>query len=175
MKNITTFILLLSSTLFFAQAYSGAGDIKFGVGANIQEDASGINATLDYGLGDNISIGVSGVYLLGVNDYESDTSGAVENPTFGDRFDIRARFNAHLGNVINVDENFDVYPGLDLGTKNFGAHLGVRYFFTSGFGVFTEFSIPLAKYNNEDFAPNVAPRKELNNQFNLTIGASFNI
>lgn len=175
MKNLLIFIFLLNSTLFFGQAYSGAGDIKFGVGANIQSEASGIAATLDYGLGENISIGLSGVYLLGVEDYESNTLGVAENPTFGDRFDLRARFNAHLGNVINVDENFDVYPGLDLGTKNFGAHLGARYFFTSGLGVFTEFSIPLAKYNNEDFAPNVAARKELNNQFNFMIGASFNI
>jgi hypothetical protein len=29
----------------------------------------------------------------------------------------------------------DIYPGLDLGLKNFGAHLGF-YFFTEGFGLF---------------------------------------
>jgi hypothetical protein len=26
----------------------------------------------------------------------------------------------------------DVYPGLNLGLHNFGAHLGFRYFFTDG-------------------------------------------
>ena len=68
---------------------------------------------------------------------------------FGDRFDLKARFNANLGNVLNVDENFDVYPGLSLSLKNFGGHLGARYFFSNGFGVFTEATFPLAKYSND--------------------------
>jgi hypothetical protein len=175
MKTFFTLVTLLSTTLFFAQAYSGKGDVKFGVGVNIQSDGTGISGTLDYGLGENISIGIQSIYLLGVEDYESESFGLVENPQFEDRFDIRARFNANLGNVINISEAFDVYPGLSLGLKNFGAHLGSRYFFTNGFGVFGEIQFPIAKYNNEDFSPAIAPRKELNNQFNFTIGASFNI
>ena len=47
----------------------------------------------------------------------------------------------------------DIYPGLDLGVRNFGAHTGFRYFFTDGFGVFGEAGIPIAKYskNNDGF------------------------
>jgi hypothetical protein len=34
---------------------------------------------------------------------------------------------------MQLEPNMDIYPGLDL-VKNFGAHLGFRYFFTEGFG-----------------------------------------
>jgi hypothetical protein len=64
----------------------------------------------------------------------------------------------------------DVYPGLDLGIRNFGAHLGVRYFFTDGFGVYSEAGIPLAKYD-----PTSIGFENLNNQFVINIGASFNL
>jgi hypothetical protein len=39
----------------------------------------------------------------------------------------------------------DLYPGLDLGLKNLGAHLGFRYFFSDGFGLFAEAGVPIAK------------------------------
>lgn len=176
MKNLFTGILLLYATIAFSQAYSGAGDIKFGVGANVQADGTGISSTLDYGLGENISVGVQGIYLLGVEDYEANSLGILENPEFSDRFDIRARFNANLSNVLNISERFDLYPGLNLGLNNFGAHTGARYFFTSGFGVFGELNLPIARYKqNEDFTIPQRPRKELNNQFSFTIGASFTI
>jgi hypothetical protein len=64
----------------------------------------------------------------------------------------------------------DVYPGLDLGLLNFGAHLGFRYFFTEGFGLYSEAGIPLAKY---DTTP--SGFDYLNNQFVFNIGASFNL
>ena len=64
----------------------------------------------------------------------------------------------------------DIYPGLNIGIKNFGAHLGARYFITDGFGVYSEIQIPIAHYDNdpEGF-------EKYNNQFNLSIGASFNL
>jgi hypothetical protein len=45
-----------------------------------------------------------------------------------------------------MEPNMDIYPGLDLGFHNFGAHLGFRYFFTEGFGLF-EAGVPIAKYD----------------------------
>jgi hypothetical protein len=48
-------------------------------------------------------------------------------PDFGQRVDLKARFNAK--NVLKLEPNMDVYPGLNLGLHNFGAHLGFRYFF----------------------------------------------
>ena len=64
----------------------------------------------------------------------------------------------------------DIYPGLDLGLRNFGAHVGFRYFFTDGFGVFSEAGIPIAKYDTS-----VSGFGYYNNQFVLNIGASFNL
>ena len=162
MKKLLLIALLLSAYLSNAQAFSGKGDKKLQIGGNFQEFASGINASFDYGLAENISIGLSTSYALNVNErLEAD---------FIDRYDIKARINANLGNVINISEKFDVYPGLSLSTKNFGGHLGLRYFFTNGFGVYSEFNTTLAKYDNEISAP-----EAIHNQFTVNIGAAFNL
>ncbi len=163
MKKLLLFIALISVSFVNAQAYKGKGDQKFQVGASIQDEATGINITYDYGIGENISIGVSSTYALGVDD--------ILDADFGDRFDLKARFNANLGNVLNIDENFDVYPGLSLSLKNFGGHVGARYFFTDGFGVFTEATFPLAKYDENK----LELANFIHNQFAINIGASFNL
>ncbi len=171
MQKLILALAIISSTLINAQAFSGRNDNKFQVGANIQENGSGINLSYDYGLGENISIGISSSYLLNINDDLRDNPLDDLNAEFDNRIDLRFRFNANLGNVINVSNNLDVYPGLSLGLKNFGGHLGARYFFTSGFGVYTELNVPLAKYKSGSLT---AP-EELHNQFTLNIGASFNL
>jgi len=111
-------------------------------------------------LGENFSIGILGSYLLGGND--------INNVDVEYRFDAKARFNANLGSVLNISPKFDVYPGLNLGLKNFGGHLGVRYFFSDGFGIFTEFSAPFAKYDAD-------AASKYNNGTSFNIGASFNL
>lgn len=165
MKKTFTLLVLLSVCFINAQAYKGKGDIKFDIAANIQNGGSGIRISNDYGLGDNISLGVVASYLLSVN-----KNNLGEKPDFGDRVDIKARFNANLGNVFNIDEKVDIYPGLDLGLRNFGGHLGVRYFFTDGFGIVSEIGFPIAKYK-----PEATGFERLNNQFVFNIGASFNL
>ncbi|WP_340170290.1 DUF6646 family protein [Lacinutrix sp.] len=134
------------------------------MGGNFQDFAFGINISYDYGLGENISVGVSSTYGLNVKNND------ILNAKFGDRFDIKAHFNANLDNVINIDDNFDVYPGLSLSTKNFGGHLGFRYLFTDGFGVYTELNTPLAKYKEKPIG-----RENINNQFTISLGAVFNL
>jgi len=163
MKNLIFLFTLMTSTFISAQAFKGKGDQKLQVGVNLQDNASGINATYDYGLGENISIGISSSYLLGVADHV--------DPDFGDRFDVKGRFNANIGNVLGVSENFDFYPGLNLSLKNFGAHAGVRYFFSEGFGIYAETSFPIAKYNSDV----LTAAEKLNNQFVFCFGASFNL
>lgn len=163
MKKIITLALLLTAGFANAQAFSGKGDDKFQVGANFQDMATGIMATYDHGIGENMSIGLYTTYLLG-------TDNDLGDPKFDDRFDLKARFSANIGNVIGLPAQVDVYPGLNLGLRNFGAHLGGRYFFTDGFGVFTEFSTPIAKYDNDVFG-----YEHLNNQFTFSFGASFNL
>ena len=155
--------MLLSISFVNAQAYQGKGDDKFQVGANFQNNTSGINVSYDFGVGENISLGLSSTYALSIEDnLDAD---------FGDRFDIKARFNANLGNVVKVDENFDIYPGLSFGLKNFGGHLGMRYFFSDGFGIYTELNTPIAKYNSET----LTPAEKIHNQFTMNFGATFNL
>lgn len=170
MKKIITLVVLLTLGIANAQAYKGKGDIKGQVGANIQSGGTGIFVSSDFGIGENMSYGFTANYLLSTTD-QLDVSTLTYNKTkFEDRLDLKARFNANLGNVFKLDPKMDIYPGLDLGLRNFGAHLGFRYFFTDGFGVFAEAGNPIARYNG-----NTDGFKSLNNQFTFNIGASFNL
>lgn len=164
MKKAIILVAIAMISLANAQAYKGKGDIKAQVGMNIQNHGTGINVSADFGIGENMSYGFVGSYLLSVDDI----SGV--KPKFEDRADFKVRFNANLGNVFKMDKAMDIYPGLNLGTRNFGAHLGFRYFFTEGFGLYSEAGIPLAKYDS-----NVQGFDEYNNQFVFQIGASFNL
>jgi outer membrane protein G len=165
MQKLILIATILSVSLVNAQAFIGSGDNKLQIGTNLQDNATGINISYDFGLGENMSVGMSSSYALGLNN-------AIENQVdFGDRFDFKVRFNANLGNIVNIDDNFDVYPGLNLSFKNFGGHLGMRYFFSDGFGVFTEFNVPFAKYNTDVLDAG----EKLHNQFTLNLGASFSL
>lgn len=164
MKKTLFVLALLSVSLINAQAFNGKGDKKFHIGANLQELAAGLNVSYDYGIGENISIGISSTYAMNVKNND------ILEAVFLDRFDIKARFNANLGNVINIDEKFDVYPGLSISTKNFGGHLGFRYLFTNGFGVYSEFNTPLAKYKETPLGA-----ENIHNQFTVSFGAVFNL
>ena len=164
MKKISTIVAVVMVSLVSAQAYKGKGDIKAQVGMNIQDHGTGINVSADFGIGENMSYGFVASYLLSVDEVAGD------KPNFDDRADVKVRFNANLGNVFKLDKAMDIYPGLNLGTRNFGAHIGFRYFFTEGFGVYTEAGVPLARYDS-----NVQGFDEYNNQFVIQIGASFNL
>lgn len=164
MKKICGYLIILMSFTINAQVFSGKGDVKFQIGANMQNGGTGINVTSDFGLGENISYGFAATYLLNA-DAISDVK-----VNFEDRADLKIRFNANIGNVINVNDAFDIYPGLSLGLRNFGGHLGTRYFFTNGFGVYSEIGFPISSYTN-----NLVGFEKYNNQFTFNIGASFNL
>ena len=165
MKKILLVITMLTAVqMSNAQAFKGKGDTKFQVGANIQEKGTGVIATYDRGIGTNMSFGFTSLYLLGIEEV------AGEKPNFDDRFDLRARFSANIGSVMKLPEAIDIYPGLNIGLRNFGAHAGIRYFFSDGFGVFSEVGFPIAKYNSDPVG-----YEQLNNQFQISVGASFNL
>jgi len=147
-----------------AQAYKGKGDTKLQIGFNAQDHANGITGTVDFGLGKNLSYGFSATYLLNADRIEPKKAG------FDDRADLKARLNANIGDVIGISDKLDVYPGLNLGLRNFGGHMGVRYFFTDGFGLFSEVSTPFARYKS-----NPVGYDYYNNQFTFQVGASFNL
>ena len=100
MKNIFTILLLGAFCIANAQAFKGKGDSKINIGMTIQNGGNGVLASADFGLGENFSIGFLGSYLLGgsnIQDVSSDY-----------RFDVKARFNANLGSVLNISPKFDV-------------------------------------------------------------------
>ncbi len=162
MRKIVLALALIVTTAATAQVFTGKGDQKFQVGADFQSGSTGVQATYDYGIGENISFGLTAAYALGIDDDIS--------ANFDERAMLRLRFNANIGNVINVDPNLDIYPGLGFSNKNFGGHLGARYFFTDGFGIYTEFQVPFASYKTEVLTPS----QEIYNQFTASIGMSFN-
>lgn len=165
MKKVFLILILTTVSQFAnAQAFAGKGDKKFQVGMNMQKNATGIASSLDFGAAQNMSFGFYATYLLNTNMPEG------VNIRFEDKFDAKFRFNAHIGDVLKLNPKMDIYPGLNLGTRNFGGHLGFRYFFTEGFGVYAEASAPFAKFDS-----NVVGREHFNNQFIFQIGASFNL
>lgn len=175
MRNIVLVLMLVSVTFSFGQAFSGKGDQKLQLGANFQDSATGFNMSYDYGLGENISIGISSTYALGVSGdikdgVEVNGQEIVAKADFLDRFDLKARFNANIGNVLNISDNFDLYPGINFSLKNFGGHVGARYFFSSGFGIYSEAQFPIAKYSS-----NLEPAEKIHNQFTVNVGAVFNL
>ncbi len=173
MKKIITILFLVAfGTTYSQQAFKGKGDVKVNIGANLQSGGSGIQASVDFGLGENFSYGFVTSYLLGVDDFTGIygiTPYYKETPNFQDRFNAEVRLNANLSSVIGL-EQLDIYPGLNLGLHNFGGHIGARFFFTEGFGVFTEVKFPIAKYGSND-----GVFDHLNNQTTFSIGASFNL
>lgn len=165
MRKVICLLFVLSISYSNAQAFEGKGDFKLDIGANLQERGSGIRLSTDFGLGENMSFGFIAGYLLSVSE-----NGLGEKPDFKDRFDAKVRFNANLGRVFQLDPKIDIYPGLNLSLKNFGAHVGTRYFFSDGFGLFAEVGIPITKYDPTTFG-----FQNLNNQFAFVFGASFNL
>lgn len=161
MKRIILLTIIAFSSIANAQVFKGKGDVKSQIGAALQNGGTGIHISSDFGLAENISWGLQSTFLL------STTEGEIKDVKFKDRIDFKGRLNANIGNVINWDKKLDIYPGLDVGLKNFGAHLGARYFFTNGFGLYSEAGFPITKYNQND--------ADFNNQFVFYLGVCFNL
>ncbi|QQV02262.1 MULTISPECIES: DUF6646 family protein [Chryseobacterium] len=132
MKKMILALMLFAGIFANAQAYTGKGDQKVNLGLNAWGYGTGITATYDYGLSDVISIGAGGnAYFDNYRDNNKDN-----------RVFIFGRLNFHLREALDLPEQLDIYPGVDLGVlgRDFGigAHIGARYFFTDKIGVFAE-------------------------------------
>jgi hypothetical protein len=165
MKKIaTTLLVLISGFIAHSQAYKGEGDLKFQIGSNLQKGAAGLSSSIDYGIGENMSVGAQASFILNNTKYEG-----FDGPKVLDKADVKVRFNANLGNVLKLDSKMDIYPGLNIGLRNLGLHGGFRYFFTDGFGLYAEAGFPIASFDDRD------GYKRFNNQFVGNIGFSFNL
>lgn len=165
MKKWIGIALVFVSVIGYSQAFKGKKDLKLQVGFDVQDHANGIHASIDKGLAENISVGLTSTYLLSTDNYMDG-----KKPYAKDLMDIKARFNANIGNVLGLKPKMDVYPGLDLSFKNFGGHLGFRWFFSTGFGVYAEAGLPIKYYKRT-----VENYTYFHNQFYLNLGTSFNL
>ena len=68
MKRIIL-LMLLTASFTYAQVYNGKGDVKLQIGANLQKDGTGVAASFDFGLSENMSIGLMSSYLLNTAPY----------------------------------------------------------------------------------------------------------
>ncbi|MCX8522787.1 hypothetical protein OF897_02495 [Chryseobacterium formosus] len=132
MKKLVFMLMIFIGATVSAQAYTGKGDQKVNLGLNAWGYGTGISATYDYGLNQLISVGAGGnAYFENYKDNNKDN-----------RVFIFGRVNFHLREALELPEQLDIYPGVDLGVlgRDFGigAHIGARYFFTDKFGVFAE-------------------------------------
>lgn len=132
MKKLVFMLMIFVGATVSAQAYTGKGDQKVNLGLNAWGYGTGISATYDYGLNQLISVGAGGnAYFENYKDNNKDN-----------RVFIFGRVNFHLREALQLPEQLDIYPGVDLGVlrRDFGigAHIGARYFFTDKFGVFAE-------------------------------------
>ncbi len=142
-KLLLSLIFLLSiSTIGKAQAWDGKGDMKVSMGymfydyhfSNTTDDfGSGISTCIDYGITENISIGT------GIN-YNT-------QPT---NFYFNLRSDYHFQNLLELNSNFDIYAGADIGLNTYeqasdfdkiwslGLHVGTRFMFTDVIGFYLE-------------------------------------
>lgn len=162
MKKTILLVMIFSINAMFSQAFKGKEDFKLQIGAALVNKGTGLNFSVDKGLGDNFSAGISTSYLLGVTEIQGISADAL------DKFDLKGRFNIHLSDIIKLGDNFDVYPGINLGIKNLGLHTGARYFFNDGLGLYTEFDFPISK-----FEKNIT--YQYYNSFKVHIGVSLNL
>lgn len=124
----TALLSIISISFANAQAYSGGGDQKISIGLVPWGYGSGITGMYDHGLSDLISVGGGAEIYFGGKDND-------------DNFYIFGRANFHLGELLNMPSNMDLYPGLDVGINHglgLGAHLGFRYLFSDSIGAYIE-------------------------------------
>jgi hypothetical protein len=90
MKRVIT--LLLLSSVWLQASLQGKRGCKRSSGFKSPRRRNRYFLSSDFGIGENMSLGLTANYLLSVNE---DALGNI--PDFGQRVDLKARFNANLG------------------------------------------------------------------------------
>ena len=124
---MTVIVFLLTMNLT-AQSYKGKGDNKINLGYDLYGLGNGIKVTYDLGLSKTFSLGIGGTYFISNSDED---------------YFIYLRTSYHFGDLLDLPRQLDIYPGVELGylsTENIGiaGYIGIRYYFTKKFGVFSE-------------------------------------
>jgi hypothetical protein len=141
-KTIITFVLtiLLSTSMANAQAFDGTGDFKWIISGSIQSNGTGMEFSVDKGILDFLSTGFKLGYIVSdKTNYEDNYS---SEDIFFERILLQYQINAHFGELLRMNENTDIYIGLNIG-KNLGSQLGARYMLGESFGFNIELNAPL--------------------------------
>lgn len=127
-KSILILVMSMLTSLGFAQAWNGQGDQKVQVGMSAWGYGTGLSGTYEYGISDAISLGAGANFYFSKNQSEG--------------FFLFGKGSYHLQDVLNLPDEWDIYPGLNIGllgnTFGLGAHVGARYFFSPKLGAFVE-------------------------------------
>jgi len=151
MRKILFLGLLIScANIAYSQAFDGTGDNKTAIGANFQKGGIGLNFAFDRGLNDYLSYGFSFGFLLksetATRTFDNTVSEVDNSEVFLEKIDANARLNGHFGELIGMSEMMDLYGGLNIGFRNLGAQVGVRYLISEGFGFYLEAGLPVSEY-----------------------------
>lgn len=138
MKNLkvlaVALLMLFGLSQMNAQAFEGNGDKKLQAGFSAFGNGIGLQGTFDYGIHQYFSLGA------GAEFYFHGDNGKIKSKNAN--FYVFGRANAHLGSLLDMPSEMDLYPGIDLGLLGndfgFGGHLGFRYFFTNNMGAYIE-------------------------------------
>lgn len=108
-KNVTLlFALLFMSAMAFAQAPIQDGEKQVNVGIGLSNYGLPIYAGIDFGIGNNISVGGGLTY----RNYSDNIGTYKWSHTI---ISIAGHGNYHFGELLSLPSNIDVYGGLSLG------------------------------------------------------------
>jgi hypothetical protein len=147
-KQILTFVLLVTTSLIFAQAPISQGQTQINVGVGLSSWGVPVYLGFDYGVHPDITLGAE-LSFRSYNDnwhdyrYHHSIIGFLGNA------------NYHFNTVLNIPSPWDFYAGLNLGFYSWnspnnyegsynsrvglGAQIGGRYYFSNKVGVNLEF------------------------------------
>ncbi len=130
-RNLIGITVLCIGMVVHSQAYEGKGDIKINVGISAFGYGSGLSGSVDFGILDWLSVGGgTDLYFSNPEKYKDEN------------FYVYGRANFHVGELIGMSPEWDLYPGVNLGLVGdefgLGAHVGARYFFNDIWGLFAE-------------------------------------
>lgn len=147
-KFLIILALTLAISLAFAQNPLNKGQTQLNVGVGFSSWGIPIYGGLDFGVSNDVSLGVEMSYRSYQENYNHHD---YDRSVIG----ISGNGNYHFNRVLNIPSNWDFYAGLNLGFYvwdepdgyngdntsglGLGAQVGGRYYFTDSFGVNLEF------------------------------------
>jgi len=143
-KQILTFILLITSSVLFAQSPIARGQAQLNAGVGLSSWGIPVYVGLDFGVHKDITIGGE----FSFRSYHEKWDNYTYNQSI---IGISGNANYHFNTIFNIQPRWDLYAGLNLGFYiwnspdgysggnssglGIGGQIGFRYYFTDSFGI----------------------------------------